>query len=80
MKVTHEVRVYGRCPVDLAIDEYDVTFITPKTLKVEDINEAIANIQWPVFQEEMTLYLADKLGCHVHSVGYHSGVKTTCEV
>jgi hypothetical protein len=80
MMVTHEVQVYGRCPVDDKSDSYDVTVTTMKIIKVEDIIAAIDAIQWPVFQEEMTQQLADNLGCRVRSVGYHSGIKTTCEV
>jgi hypothetical protein len=80
MIVTHKVQVYGRCPVDGKSDSYDVTFTTMKVVKVEDIIAAIDAIQWPLFQEEMTQQLADTLGCHVRSIGYHSGVKTTCEV
>jgi hypothetical protein len=80
MLVTHEVQVYGRCPVDGKSDSYDVTVTTRKLIKVEDIISAIDAIEWPVFQEEMTQQLADKLGCHVRSIGYHSGIKTTCEV
>lgn len=80
MLVTHEIQVYGRCPVDGASDSYDVSISTRKLLKVEDIIAVIAALEWPLFQEEMTQQLADKLGCNVRSVGYHSGIKTTCEV
>ena len=80
MKVTHDVRVYGRCPVDGKSDSYDVTVITMKVIKVEDIIAVVEAIKWPAFQEEMTQQLADSLGCSIRSVGYHSGIKTTCEV
>ena len=80
MKVTHEVKVYGHCPVDGKNDSYDVTISTMKLLKVEDILSAINGLNWPLFQETMTQQLADALGCHVRSVGYPSGIKTTCEV
>lgn len=80
MKVTHEVKVYGHCPVDGKNDSYDVTISTMKLLKVENILSAINGLNWPLFQETMTQQLADALGCHVKSVGYHSGIKTTCEV
>ena len=80
MIVTHEVQVYGRCPVDGKSDSYDVTIITMRVLKVEDIIAVIDAIKWPVFQEEMTQQLADQLSCRVRSVGHHSGIKTTCEV
>jgi len=80
MIVTHEIQVYGRCPVDGKSDSYDVTITTMKVIKVEDIIVAVEAIEWPVFQEEMTQQLADRLGCRVRSVGFHSGIKTTCEV
>jgi hypothetical protein len=80
MLVTHEIQVYGRCPVDSASDSYEVSISTRRMLKVEDIIAVIAALEWPLFQEEMTQQLADKLGCNVRSVGYHSGIKTTCEV
>ena len=74
MKVTHEVKVYGHCPVDGRNDSYDVTISTMKLLKVEDILSAINGLNWPLFQETMTQQLADALGCHVKSVGYHSAI------
>jgi galactitol-specific phosphotransferase system IIB component len=80
MLVTHEVQVYGSCPVDGKTDTYDVTVTTRKVIKVEDILAAIHAINWPIFQEEMTQQLADSLGCRIRSIGYHSGIKTTCEV
>ena len=80
MIVTHEIQVYGRCPVDGKSDFYDVTITTMKVIKVEDIIVAVEAIEWPAFQEEMTQQLADRLGCRVRSVGFHSGIKTTCEV
>jgi hypothetical protein len=80
MIVTHEIQVYGHCPVDGGGDSYAVTFTTMSLIKVEDIIAVVNAIKWPVFQEEMTQQLAHKLGCRVRSVGYHSGVKTTCEV
>lgn len=78
--ITHETKVFGRCPVDGKVDSYDVTITTRRFIKVEDILATIDEIQSPVFQEAMTQLLADKLGCNVRSVGYHTGVKTTCEV
>jgi hypothetical protein len=80
MMITHEVKVYGHCPVDGKNDFYDVTISTMQFLKVEDILLAINGLNWPLFQETMTQQLADVLGCHVRSVGYHSGIKTTCKV
>ena len=80
MIVTHEIRVCGLCPVNGERDFYDVTITTTKVIKVEAIIELVGAIVWPIFQEDMTQMLADVLKCRVRSVGYHSGVKTTCEV
>lgn len=80
MMITHEIKVYGYCPVDGKNDSYDVTISTMRLIKVEDILIAINGLNWPIFQETMTQQLADVLGCRVKSIGYHSGIKTTCEV
>lgn len=79
MRVEHQFRVHGRCPVDNTMDVYDVTITARTLVKVEDILAAVGALKWPLYQEQMTTQLAGVLGCHVRSVGYHSGVKTTCE-
>ena len=80
MKVKHKLQIYGKCPVDGANDNYTLVVKTRKILKVEDILAAVSGLKWPLFQEEVTQILADELGCNVRTVGYHSGIKTTCEV
>jgi hypothetical protein len=42
MKVIHELTIHGRCPVDDAIDTYEVTVEAARTVKVEDILGAVA--------------------------------------
>jgi hypothetical protein len=78
MKVTHELTIHGRCPVDDAIDTYEVAVEAARMVKVEDILGAVAALPQPAFQEDITQTLAAKLGCRVTTIGYHSGVKTTC--
>lgn len=80
MKVTHEIEVRGICPVDLSLDVYQVKISSMRIVQVEDIISVVNDLKWPLYQEEMTQQLAEKLKCSVCSVGYHSGVKTTCEV
>lgn len=80
MKVTHEIKIYGICPVDLSLDVYQLEIETMRILPVEDIISAINSLKGPLYQEEMTKNLAEKLKCSIRSIGYHSGFKTTCEV
>ena len=84
MKVTHELTLKARCPVDDAVDIYEVTITTNSmsvNLKVEDLLEVVDALQdTTIFQEDITMKIADRLGVSVRTVGYHSGVKTTCEV
>jgi hypothetical protein len=80
MKVTHELRFTSRCPVDDAEDEYHVIVETNRIVKVEDILRAIEELPEPAFQEQLTSELCKRLKfCKVTTIGYHSGVKTTCE-
>ncbi len=78
MNTTHQLTVRRRCPVDDAYDVYEVTIETYKMIEVERILGAIAALPEKLFQEDLTQQLATALGCTVRTVGYHSGVKTTC--
>jgi hypothetical protein len=79
MNVRHELAMQGKCPVDDTLDNYTVTVEAERIVKVEDILAAVASLPQPLFQEEITKRLAGELGCTVTTVGYHSGVKTTCK-
>ena len=78
MKVVNELNYSGRCPVDDAIDTYAIRIKARRVVKVEDILAAISELPQPLFQEEITRRLAARLGCRVTTIGFHSGVKTTC--
>lgn len=78
MLVRHEMKFARRCPVNDLRDVYHLTVETNGILKVEDILEAVAALPEVAFQEALTLALAAVLRCAVTTVGYHSGVKTTC--
>jgi hypothetical protein len=79
MRVIHELTFARRCPVDDAQDLYELRVETTRVVKVEDVLAAVEALPEQAFQEEITLKLAAQLGCRVTTVGFHSGVKTTCE-
>jgi hypothetical protein len=78
VKVVHETTFARRCPVDDALDLYELRVETHRTIKVEDILAAVEALPEKAFQEDITATLAAKLGCVVVTTGHHSGVKTTC--
>lgn len=78
MRVIHETTFSRRCPVDDALDRYELRVEASRTIKVEDILAAVEALPEKAFQEDITLTLAAKLGCIVTTIGHHSGVKTTC--
>ncbi len=80
MLVKYETVIRGTCPVNDEKDFYTVVFAANKIIPVENILRIIDEIVFPSFQEEVTVYLAYRLGCSVTTTGYHSGVKTTCTV
>lgn len=76
----YETRLVAACPVDDKPDVYDVTFESADTIPVERILEAMQPYaERKAYQEDITAELARELKCHVTSVGYHSGVKTTVQ-
>ena len=78
MNVTHELTFTRKCPVNDAQDRYQLVVQATWLIKVEDILAAVKALPEKAFQEDITTELATKLGCHVTTTGYHSGVKTTC--
>ena len=78
MIARHELTMRCHCPVNGARDTYQVTVEASRVVKVEDILAAVAAVPDWLFQEDITETLAASLGCGVTTVGYHSGVKTTC--
>jgi len=78
VKVIHEWSFRRRCPVDDALDRYDLRVEANDMVKVEDIVAAVEALPKKAFQEELTQILAAKLGCIVTTIGHHSGIKTTC--
>lgn len=78
MNVRHELIIHGLCPVNGNFDTYEVMIETSTIVKAEDILAAVKGLPQPSLQEDITQGLAAALGCRVTTIGYHSGVKTTC--
>ena len=81
MLAEHTFTAVGRCPVDDCPDVYEVTVRTSRVVMVEDVLGLAKKLcQKPRTQEELTVVLADALGCQVETTGCHSGVSTrvTC--
>jgi NADPH-dependent 7-cyano-7-deazaguanine reductase QueF len=80
MITIHEFTAKCNCPVDGGPDNYEVIIETRTDIPVETIlsaTEALKNEQ--IFQEEFTRRLARSLGVTVTTIGYHSGIRTTCK-
>ena len=82
MKNTSEIEVRAQCPVNPKdIDLYQFTIVSDEIIEVEYIAAFFREHAGAteVFQEELTRKAAVSLGARVRSVGYHSGIKVTCE-
>lgn len=79
MKVAYELSFVGKCPADDSDDIYRVIVEATDIVPVEDILRAVKALPEKQFQEAITAQLSKALGgVRVITVGYHSGVKTTC--
>lgn len=75
---TYETRFSRKCPVNPDVtDHYDL-IVEAEFTPVERILAGIDALPEKGFQEDLTKELAAILQCKVTTVGYHSGVKTTC--
>ncbi len=82
MKCTYEIEVRAQCPVNPKdTDLYQFTLESEQMIEVERILAFIKEYagRRKVFQEALTSGCATLLGAKVTSVGWHSGVKVTCE-
>lgn len=82
MKITYEIQVQAQCPVNPSdTDLYAFTIESERLIEVEKITAFFqANAgKHQLFQEVLTQECAVTLGARVRSVGWHSGVKVTCE-
>ena len=82
MKNVYEIEVRAQCPVNATdTDRYEFTIESATMIQVETITEFFATNAGTaeVFQEELTRQAAVTFGAKVRSIGWHSGVKVTCE-
>lgn len=82
MKNTYEIEVKAQCPVNVTdTDLYTFTIESESLIEVEKIIAFFKEngTTKEVFQETLTQKCAVTLGARVTSIGYHSGVKVTCE-
>ncbi len=79
MMTRYELHIHAACPVDSERDVYECIIESDRTIPVERINEVVGGwLAKGVFQEDITQAIARQLGAKVTTIGYHSGVKTTC--
>jgi NADPH-dependent 7-cyano-7-deazaguanine reductase QueF len=72
MKIRHHLIVDSTCPIDGAPDKYDVFVYADRVVECEEIVKHVAELTSdPVFQEQFTQNLADRLECRVKTVGTH---------
>jgi hypothetical protein len=78
LQVIHETTITCRCPHG-PIDVYTVEFHLDKMVTVEDIQRVIdESITKPIYQEDLTKLLSDKIECKVVTSGNHLRFKTKC--
>lgn len=78
--VEHRLTLRATCPIDGSEDVYNCVVLADRTIEVEHIlakAQMIAKRE-PIFQEALTLELAESLNAEVVTHGIHSGVYTTC--
>lgn len=74
----YETTVVARCPVDGSLDVYAATFEHDVMIEAEFILGYVRMLETKKdFQENITRWLAQVVGCKVTTVGLHSNVKTT---
>lgn len=82
MKNKYEIEVRAQCPVNPSdTDVYQFSIESAALIEVEKITAFFATHanRKETFQEALTQMAAVTLGGRVISVGWHSGVKVTCE-
>jgi hypothetical protein len=75
----YELKIKSGCPEDNGRDDYQLIIRSFRPVPVEIILDAVRKYESRlIFQENITAELARDLGAEVTTIGYHSGVKTTC--
>lgn len=78
MKCRYETRMRALCPITNGFDFYDVIVESDELIVIEKLQPTIDEHARKAFQEEITVQLAKALNATVTTIGYHSGIKTTC--
>lgn len=77
MEITHRLTAIGICPVNGQRDQHTVFVHTDRTIFVEEIIAAVADLTTkPISQEDFTRLLARRLEAEVVTECVHSGVWT----
>jgi hypothetical protein len=82
MKCRYDIEVRAQCPVvPTDTDLYQFTIESESLIEVEKIAAFFKDNagQKETFQETLTRQCAVTLGAQVTSVGWHSGIKVTCQ-
>lgn len=78
MKCRYETQMRAICPITNGIDFYEVIVERDELIPVEEMQPIIDRHAIKAFQEVITSQLAAALKATVTTIGYHSGIKTTC--
>lgn len=77
MIVQHTLTVSAVCPVDGTRDFYKATLHVNRMMSVESIRAEIKEFDsQAMFQEDLTVKLAEKFCCRVETWGSHTGTET----
>jgi hypothetical protein len=75
MRLSYHLKVVSHCPVDGKRDVYETEVRSERQINVEEILALSDEYTTAsMFQEALTLDMAQKLGAEVITKGYHSGV------
>lgn len=79
MKTVHRTTIVGKCPHGCP-DVYSAEFhVVDRVITVESIQAEIdAATKEPVYQEDLTQRLANRVGCNVVTLGTHGRFETEC--
>lgn len=76
----HRTTIIAKCPHG-GPDVYEAEFHTASLLTVETIQAEIDEAtREPIYQEHLTIRLAEKLECAVVTIGRHGRFQTECRV
>lgn len=81
MLVKHQIEIHSTCPVNGDTDLYQgFVYVRDRVLTCEEVAGVVADLtRGPVFQEQLTQDMADRLQARVKTVGRHTAgnIRTT---